>query len=130
MEVNPINNQSSIQDLSMILNHDDVLHTGSSALMYQCTFKVSEFLAIMQSKLEEQQLFSEGLDCNILRPGQAWTQGKVRVCLEFTPDATSTPGGTMMVSQLPSTQVIPPSAKPEDLPPFLRRQRSRTGMWS
>lgn len=98
--------------------------------MYQCTFKVSEFLAIMQSKLEEQQLFSSGLDCHILRPGQAWTQGKVRVCLEFTPDTTSTSGGAMMVTQGPSPQVIPPSANPEDLPPFLRRQRSRTGMWS
>ncbi|MDY7023130.1 MAG: KGK family protein, partial [Cyanobacteriota bacterium] len=67
-----------------ILNNDDVLHTGASALMFQCTFKVSEFLAMMQAKLEEEEIFSDGLECELLTPGLPWQQGKVKVCLEFT----------------------------------------------
>ncbi|MGL5081700.1 MAG: KGK domain-containing protein [Microcoleaceae cyanobacterium] len=69
-----------------ILDDNDVLHTGSSALMFQCTFKTSEYLALMQSKLEEEQLFGQGMDCEVLCPNQQWRKGKVRMCLEFESD--------------------------------------------
>jgi hypothetical protein len=64
---------------------DDVLSAPTSALMYQCTFKVSEFIAIMQSKLVEEKLFSEGMDCDLLSAGKNWTKGKLRIRLEFSP---------------------------------------------
>lgn len=70
----------------VFLREDDVLSTPASALMYQCTFKVSEFLTIMQSKLLEERLFLDGMDCELLSAGQAWTKGKVRVRLEFESD--------------------------------------------
>ncbi len=70
----------------IFLQEDDVLSTPASALMYQCTFKVSEFLTIMQSKLLEERLFVDGMDCELLSSGKSWTKGKVIVRLEFCPD--------------------------------------------
>lgn len=65
---------------------DDVLSAPTSALMYQCTFKVSEFMAIiMQSKLVEEKLFSDGMDCELLSAGKNWRKGKLRMRLEFSP---------------------------------------------
>ncbi|MEG4942623.1 KGK domain-containing protein [Microcoleus sp. F4-D5] len=69
----------------IFLKEDDVLSAPGSALMYQCTFKVSEFMTIMQSKLVEDNLFSEGMDCEVLSAGKAWTKGKLRMRLEFCP---------------------------------------------
>ncbi len=69
-----------------LLNENDVVFTSSSALMFQCTFKVSEFLTIMQSRLQEEKLFLEGLDCEILQPSQRWKKGKLRLRLEFCPE--------------------------------------------
>ncbi len=43
-----------MSDSSYLLNDDDVISTSESALMFQCTFKTSEFLSIMESKLEEE----------------------------------------------------------------------------
>ncbi|MEG3861891.1 KGK domain-containing protein [Microcoleus sp. herbarium12] len=69
------------------LNADDVLSAPTSALMYQCTFKVSEFMTIMQSRILEEKLFSEGMDCEVLSAGKDWTKGKLRMRLEFCPIA-------------------------------------------
>lgn len=73
-----------MEDSQIFLQADDVLSTPASALMYQCTFKVSEFLMIMQSKLPEEKLFSDGMDCELLSAGKAWTKGKLRLRLEFS----------------------------------------------
>ena len=70
----------------IFLKEDDVLSAPGSALMYQCTFKVSEFTTIMQSRLLEDKLFSDGMDCEILSSGKSWTKGKLRMRLEFYPE--------------------------------------------
>lgn len=72
-----------MDDLQIFLKEDDVLSTPASALMYQCTFKVSEFLTIMQSRLQEEKLFADGMDCELLSAGKDWTKGKIRLRLEF-----------------------------------------------
>jgi len=64
---------------------DDVLSAPTSALMYQCTFKVSEFMTVMQSKLVEEKLFSDGMECELLSAGKNWRKGKLRMRLEFSP---------------------------------------------
>jgi len=69
-----------------LLKSDDVLSASASALMFQCTFKVSEFMTILQSKISDEELFIEGIDCEVLSPGKNWRKGKVRLRLEFTPD--------------------------------------------
>ncbi|MCU0545029.1 MAG: KGK family protein [Oscillatoriaceae cyanobacterium Prado104] len=74
-----------MEETPIFLKEDDVLSTPASALMYQCTFKVSEFMTIMQSKLLEERLFADGMDCELLSAGKAWTKGKVRMRLEFCP---------------------------------------------
>jgi hypothetical protein len=74
-----------MEETTIFLKEDDVLSTPSTALMYQCTFKVSEFMTIMQSKLLEENLFADGMDCELLSAGKAWTKGKVRMRLEFCP---------------------------------------------
>lgn len=73
-----------------LLKDDDVVCTSSSAVMYQCTFKVSEYLAIIQTKLEAEQLLDEGLDCELLRPHKPWIKGKVKLRLEFEIDESET----------------------------------------
>ncbi|MEG4573643.1 KGK domain-containing protein [Microcoleus sp. N3A4] len=74
-----------MDESQIFLQEDDVLSAPASALMYQCTFKVSEFMTIMQSKLVEEKLFSDGMDCEVLSAGKAWTKGKLRMRLEFCP---------------------------------------------
>jgi hypothetical protein len=74
-----------MEETPIFLKEDDVLSTPASALMYQCTFKVSEFMTIMQSKLLEERLFADGMDCELLSAGKAWTKGKVRMRMEFCP---------------------------------------------
>lgn len=73
-----------------LLKEDDVVTTSSSSLMYQCTFKVSEYLAIIQTKLEAEKLLDEGLECQILRPTKPWIKGKIKLRLEFEIDEEET----------------------------------------
>ncbi|WP_265234718.1 KGK domain-containing protein [Lyngbya sp. CCAP 1446/10] len=77
--------QIDMEESQIFLKEDDVLSTPATALMYQCTFKVGEFMTIMQSKLLEERLFTDGMDCELLSSGKAWTQGKIRLRLEFIP---------------------------------------------
>jgi len=113
-----------------IIDNDDVLHTGASALMFQCTFKVSEFLAMMQAKLEEEYIFGDGLECDLLSPGKTWRKGKIKVRLEFTSLESETPEVPSSVPQFPSIPTPIQTANPEELPPPLRRQIHPVGMWS
>lgn len=68
------------------LHENDVISTSGSSLMFQCTFKVSEFMTILHSKLEEESLFSEGIECEVLSPGKQWRKGRILLRLEFCPD--------------------------------------------
>ncbi|MCT7964938.1 KGK domain-containing protein [Laspinema sp. D1] len=70
------------------LGNEDVLSTSGSNLMFQCTFKVSELMDLLQTKLEEESLFTEGLECEVLSPGKYWRRGKVQLRLEFCPEDT------------------------------------------
>jgi hypothetical protein len=71
------------------LGNEDVLSTSGSNLMFQCTFKVSELMDLLQTKLEEESLFTEGLECEVLSPGKYWRRGKVQLRLEFCPEDTN-----------------------------------------
>ncbi|ERT07756.1 KGK domain protein [Lyngbya aestuarii BL J] len=118
-----------------VIDNDDVLHTGASALMFQCTFKVSEFLAMMQAKLEEEYIFGDGLECDLLSPGQPWKKGKVKVRLEFSSSESVIPqvpqeGPIIAVPQFPNIPIPNETVDPEELPPPLRRQIHPVGMWS
>jgi KGK domain len=118
-----------MSDSSYILSDDDVINTSESALMFQCTFKASEFLSIMESKLEEENLFKEGIECQLLRPGQSWQTGKFRICLEFCPDEAEVESkGGVPTSEYTSPTV--PSDSNSDLPPFVNRPTKSVGMWS
>lgn len=108
-----------------ILNDNDVLHTGSSALMFQCTFKVSEFLTMMQSKLEEENIFGEGIECELLIPSQPWQKGKFQLCLQFISDENN-----MVSMGVPIADYGVIGGSDEVLPPPLRRQSQGIGMWS
>jgi KGK domain len=92
-----------MEETPIFLKEDDVLSTPATALMYQCTFKVSEFMTIMQSKLLEERLFADGMDCELLSAGKAWTKGKVRMRMEFYP----------IESDLEEPQSLLPSASDE-----------------
>ncbi|MEA5575883.1 KGK domain-containing protein [Anabaena sp. UHCC 0451] len=34
------------------------------------------------------KLFTEGMEAKVLRPGDGWKKGKIRVCIEFCPNET------------------------------------------
>lgn len=117
-----------MSDSMYILNDNDVIHTGASALMFQCTFKVSEFLSIMESKLEEEHLFEDGIDCDLLSPGQSWQKGKFRIRLEFCPEDGVIPKGPGIPT---SDYNTPPSpGLPPEIPPFMEQPTKSVGMWS
>ncbi len=73
-----------------LLNNDDVLSTSASLLMFQFTFKVSEYITMILARLESENLFEHGLECQLLRPGDYWKKGKVKFRLEFYPDTSDT----------------------------------------
>ncbi|WP_353930374.1 KGK domain-containing protein [Okeanomitos corallinicola TIOX110] len=35
---------------------------------------------------QEAILFTEGMEAKVLRPGDGWKKGKIRLCIEFCPD--------------------------------------------
>ena len=124
-----------------ILKDSDVVCTSSSALMYQCTFKVSEYLTIIQTKLEAEQLLAEGLDCELLRPNQPWIKGKVKIRLEFEPDEgelekikegvdfdnNGDEDGKDPTKAIPTFPSVPdPNQNPNNLETFPKAE----GMWS
>ncbi len=121
-----------------VLKDDDVVCTSSSSLMYQCTFKVSEYLAIIQSKLEAEQLLEEGLECEILRPSKPWIKGKIKLRLEFEIDEAETEdldegkgvdnNGTDSTTSVTTVPAVtdPNMANQDDLENFPRPE----GMWS
>jgi hypothetical protein len=121
-----------MNDFVEILCPDDVIHTGASALMFQCTFKVSEFLAMMQSKLEEEHLFAEGMSCHVLQPNQPWRQGKIKISLQFVPTSATDEDFIMP----PESDLLVPdngnnnNSDPDDVPPPLQRKNRDVGMWS
>ncbi|OCQ94404.1 hypothetical protein BCD67_06850 [Oscillatoriales cyanobacterium USR001] len=71
-----------------LLNNDDVLSANATSLMFQSTFKVSEFMTIVQSKISDRELLIAGIDCELLSPGKQWRKGKVKLRLEFIPEAS------------------------------------------
>ncbi len=93
-----------------LLNNDDVLSTGASLLMFQCTFKVSEYITMILTRLESENLFEDGLECQLLKPGSYWKKGKVKFRLEFyteTSDAISTKGlSKTVVRSIPDSEEI------------------------
>ena len=66
-----------------LLSNDDVLSTSVSLLMFQCTFKVSEYITMILARLESENLFEDGLECQLLKPGSYWKKGRVKLRLEF-----------------------------------------------
>ena len=93
-----------------LLSNDDVLSTGASILMFQCTFKVSEYITMILARLESENLFEDGLECQLLKPGYYWKKGKVKLRLEFyteTFDTVSTKGGSKtVISSIPDSEEI------------------------
>lgn len=126
--------------VSHLLNSDEVLSTPESALMFQSTFTVQEFLDMIQSKvLEAEKLFLEGLDCSVLTPGEGWKKGKVKIRLEFStaPDVSMTDvpssGDNPPVISVPSVanhSTPIPTANSLDVTSFLEGREGQLGMWS
>lgn len=54
------------------------------------------FLAQMKSSVQgnekpKNELFEQGISCEMLRPGANWQKGKVKIRLEFCPDELVSP---------------------------------------
>ena len=125
-----------MSDKLNLLRDDDVLCTSSSSLMFQCTFKVSEYLTIIQTKLEAENLFGEGLECQLLRPNKPWIKGKIKLRLEFEPaegevdifeEKTDEDNNGQPDKFVP---VSPTSPDADGLEEIYNRRPSSLGMWS
>lgn len=82
------------------LNDHDVLFVDKNkngwVVIGDPTFKVDTFMATIKSCLQgnqnpKQELFEQGISCEVLRPGAKWQKGKVRITLEFCPDEPESP---------------------------------------
>ncbi len=80
------------------LEREDVVSVYAGQIVVSNrTFTVDEFItALMQTmqkqiaelKEEKEKWFGEGLGCKLLKPGaKTWQRGKVRITLEFCPEA-------------------------------------------
>ncbi|NES65825.1 KGK domain-containing protein [Okeania sp. SIO2B3] len=103
-----------------LLNNDDVLSTSASLLMFQCTFQVSEYITMILARLESENLFEEGLECQLLRPGDYWRKGKVKFRLEFFTE-----------TEKELSEAVVPTSQPSAYPILTSdEQPQNVGMWS
>lgn len=80
----------------LVNREDSVLHIyfegDRSLFSYNTnTFRVNDFVkkirqAFPGSEDETDELFGEGIDCEILRPNASWQKGRIRISLEFCPN--------------------------------------------
>jgi hypothetical protein len=130
------------------LNQDDVLTATGSSIMFQNTFRVSEFVDMIQTKmLPEAKLFGNGLECELLRPGEFWTKGRVKLRLEFEHDNSETSNtlalpmavnpslpsgakGAIAVDYGMQTKPAAPVSKIPNDPRIKPNQQGALGMWS
>jgi len=72
------------------MENDVVSGISEELFNRQVTFVVNEFFQaieeIFNPREEEAELFGDGIDCKILKPGKGWQKGKIRLTLEFIPD--------------------------------------------
>lgn len=108
------------------LNQDDVLSTSASLLMFQCTFKVSEYITMILTRLESENLFEDGLECQLLRPGDYWRKGRIKLHLEFLMETSNHGSKTELVT----TEVGSISHLSTDPLPNLEEKANNVGMWS
>ncbi|MGI0493720.1 KGK domain-containing protein [Alkalinema pantanalense CENA528] len=77
------------------LTQDDVItvdKVDGVYIMAQSTFRHQDWIANAEGSCgdEEYTLYTEGVACEILRPGQPWQKGKLKLVLAFCPDEPET----------------------------------------
>lgn len=71
------------------LHWDEVIsvEVPEQFLIHHTTFKTKELLeAIKRGLRAPEGWFNEGINCEIISPGESWRKGRVRISLEFYPD--------------------------------------------
>lgn len=83
------------------LDPDDVLLVDKPGLPNHSPFLLKQFLSALQALLIQQQgsagglTNNDGVRCKVLRPGEEWRSGKIRIRLEFCPDAPPPASGSL-----------------------------------
>jgi len=84
-------------DKRQLLNNTDVISVedANKVLITHKTFKVNEFLkAIVDNYLGKdlgKKWCFEGVNCEVLSPGNIWRKGKIKISLEFIADEPESP---------------------------------------
>lgn len=79
------------------LNDDDVVHMEhGQSMLNASTFRVGQFKQHFRGYKNAlgpaiEAWISEGIKCEILRPGEGWQKGKVRLQVQFIPDEPNEP---------------------------------------
>lgn len=72
------------------LDDDDVVSMDANrSLLNTPTFKVSQFARSFSDRFGSSTVVNwlgEGVECEVLKAGQEWRQGKIRIRFEFVPD--------------------------------------------
>ncbi|NET02890.1 MAG: KGK domain-containing protein [Sphaerospermopsis sp. SIO1G1] len=79
------------------LDSEDVIsvHPGNfERLEVSKTFTVTEIIEILQKHVgcthkNDAKFFSAGIEAKVLRPGNTWQKGKIRIGIEFCPEVTT-----------------------------------------
>lgn len=76
------------------------LFSHTTSVARELTEKIKEGLSYGVSTEEREELFGEGVNCEILKPNASWQKGEIRIALEFCPDE-------------PEVEAIPIGSEPE-----------------
>lgn len=73
------------------LNSDDVVRVDRFVLVKHSPFLGTQFVVALQNLLAAENasalVNNSGVPCEVLKPGESWQKGKLRIRLEFVPDA-------------------------------------------
>ncbi|TAE56572.1 MAG: KGK family protein [Nostocales cyanobacterium] len=80
------------------LESEDVIsvHPGNfERIEVSKTFTVTEIIEILQKHVgcnnkTDTKFFTAGMEAKVLRPGDVWQKGKIRIGIEFCPEETDT----------------------------------------
>lgn len=69
-----------------------VSYKGTASLVSSQTFTVEELHKVIRANRGPlyDPWYVEGLPCKVMRPGQGWQKGRLRVTVEFCPDESVT----------------------------------------
>ena len=81
-----------MEEANKFINSDEVISIDNkedNVLLGHHTYKAEEFLNRLGKHIDrhkKEKWIDEGVPCKMLSPNQNWQSGKIKICLQFTPE--------------------------------------------